>query len=257
MMTAQELTDHCSTLQISHAEAAQLLDVSPRTLRRWLEGEEVPGPAEAALRAWRKLAERHLPWKPDSASIFEDDQDQIQRQSRHTQEMAALLERVEARGGAANPWTVDISKCSATFGPFEVGFYRLQSESFSVSTYRRKDVPPDLSRDMMFIEDAAYCIAKAFGKARISSAALRALADYTRQHSSIFVVDGPRLLDRSEKARRQKAIESVADRIDALATTATEGRAKYQEFETLLDELHAVGFYPEMSLISDVARAMV
>ncbi len=256
-MTEQELTEHFSILQISHAEAAQLLGVSARTLRRWLEGEEVPGPAEAALRAWRKLAERHLPWKPDSVSIFEDDQDQIQRHSRHMQEMAALLERVEARGGAANPWTVDISKCSATFGPFEIGFYRLQSGSFSLSSYRRKDVLPDRLRDMVFIEDAAYCIAKAFSKAQTSCAALKAVAAYAREHWSIFVVDGPKMLDRSEKARRQKVIESVADKLDELAAAASEGRAKYQEFENLLDELHVVGFYPEMSLISDVARSMV
>lgn len=100
-------------------------------------------------------------------------------------------------------------------------------------------------------------IAGAFARARTSFAALKAVADYTRQHSSIFVVDGPKLLDRSEKARRQKAIETVAGKIDGLAAAAFEGRAKYQEFESLLGELHAAGFYPLMSLISDVAHAMV
>jgi hypothetical protein len=257
MMTIPELNDHLCALQVSAPEAAQLLGVSSRTLRRWLEGEEVPGPAAAALRAWRALAERHLPWKPGSVSIFEDDQDQIARHRRQTEELAALLKRVEARGGARNPWTVEFEKCTATFGHFEVGFYKLQSGGFSLSTYRRKDQAPDLVRDMPEIEDAALCIARAFTKARTSPAALKAVADYTRKHSSIFVVDGPNLLDRSEKARCQKTIESIADKLDELAVAAAEGRAKYQDFESLLGELHAVAFYPEMSLISDVAHALV
>jgi hypothetical protein len=257
MMTARELNDHLAVLQVTPTEAAQLLGVSARTLRRWLEGEEVPRPAEAALRAWRALSDRQLPWKPDSVSIFEDDQDQIARHRRHTEEMAAVLKRVEARGGPRNPWTVDISRGIATFGHFEVGFYHLQSGGFSLSNYRRKDERPDLARDMPDIEDAAYCIASAFAKARASSAALKAVASYTREHSSIFVIDGPKLLARSEKERRQREIESIADKIDGLAAAASEGRAKYEEFEGLLKELHAVGFYPLMPLISDVAHAMV
>ncbi|MGA2492774.1 MAG: hypothetical protein ABSF67_07450 [Roseiarcus sp.] len=256
-MTIAELNEHLAALQVMPAEAAQLLGISSRTLRRWLEGEDVPGPAEAALRAWRTLADRHLPWKPDSVSIFEDDQDQIARQRRHAEALAAMLKRVEARGGASNPWTIDLQKCTATFGHFEVGFYKLQSGGFSLSTCRRRDELPDLARDMPDIEDATYCIANAFARARTSSAALRAVANYTREHSAIFVVDGPKLLNRSEKTRRQKTIESVADKIDRLAAGALEGRAKYQEFESLLRELHASGFYPLMSLISDVAHAMV
>jgi transcriptional regulator with XRE-family HTH domain len=257
MMNATELDENLTALKVTPAEAALLLGVSARTLRRWLEGEDVPGPAEAALRAWLTLAHRNLPWKPDSVSIFENDQDQIARHRQHTQEQATLIKRVETRGGSRNPWTVDLEKCTATFGHFEVGFYKLQSGGFSLSTYRRKDVPPDVRRDMTDIEDAAYCIAAAFAKARTSPAALKAVADYTRKHSSIFVVDGPNLLDRAEKTRRKKKIETVADRIDELAAAASEGRATYQEFESLLAELHAVGFYPEMSLISDVAHALV
>jgi hypothetical protein len=257
MMNTSELNEQLVALGVSPAEAAQLLGVSPRTVRRWLEGEEVPGPAEAALRAWRTLADRRLPWKPDSLSIFEDDQDQIARHRRYTEELVEVLRRVEARGGTRNPWTVDLEKCKATFGHFEVGFYKLQSGGFSLSTYRRKDKRPDLGRDMLDIEDAAFCIARAFAKAQSSPAALKAVADYTRKHSSVFAVDGPGLLDRSEKARRQRIIESVADKIDELGVAASDGRAKYQDFESLLEELHAVGFFPLMSLISDVAHSLV
>jgi hypothetical protein len=52
-------------------------------------------------------------------------------------------------------------------------------------------------------------------------------------------------------------ISGVADKIDELAIAASEGRAKYQDFESLLGELHAVGFFPLMSLISDVAHSLV
>lgn len=95
----------------------------------------MPGPPEAALRARRTLADPHLPWKPDSISIFENDQDQITRHRQHTKEQAALIKRVEARGGAGNPWTGNLEKCSATFGHFEVGGYKLQSTGFSLSNY--------------------------------------------------------------------------------------------------------------------------
>jgi hypothetical protein len=75
--------------------------------------------------------------------------------------------------------------------------------------------------------------------------------------TSLTRPSGPKLIERAEKARPQKTIESIADKIEELALAASEGRAKYQEFESQLGELHAAGFYPEMSLISDVAHAMV
>ena len=256
-MTIVELNEHLSFLKLQPPEAAQLLGVSPRTLRRYLEGEDVPGPIEAALRAWRALEERHLPWKPDSVSIASDDQDQIERHRKHAEEFAALLKRVEERGGPKNPWTVDFSKSTANFGHLEVGFYKLQNEGFSLSTYRRKDKAPDLARDMPDIEDAAYCIAAAFAKARASAAALKAVAAYTRENSSAFVVDGAKRLDQLEKGRRRKWIESRADKIDDLAAAASNGRGRYEDFEGLLRELHTAGFYPTMSLISAVAHAMV
>lgn len=255
-MTPIELGEHLAHLKLGQLEASQLLGVNPRTLRRWLEGEEVPGLAEAALRAWRMLHDRNLPWKPDSFSLFEDDQNQIQLHRRHTIEMAAVLKHVEKRGGPAHPWSVDLSKNSATFGPFEVGFYNLQSGGFSMSSYRRLDGPPDFARDKEFLEEAAYCISKAFEKARASVPALKAVAQYTRQHSSAFVTDGPRSLTPDQKAGRQQKIEALADKLDQLASAAADGKASYVEFESLLNKLHTLGFYPEISLISAVAKAM-
>jgi hypothetical protein len=255
MMTALELEEHLAHLKLGQSEASQLLGVNPRTLRRWLEGEEVPGLAEAALRAWRALHDRNLPWKPDSVSLFEDDQNQIQLHRRHTIEMAAVLKRVEKRGGPVHPWSVDLSKNSATFGPFEVGFYNLQSGYFSLSSYRRRDEAPDLARDMPFLEEAAYCISKAFEKVRDGVPALRAVAQYTRQNSSAFSY-GPRMLTPDQKSRRRQNIEALADKLDELAHAAVDGKASYVEFESILNKLHALGFFPEISLISAVAKAM-
>ena len=76
----------------------------------------------------------------------------------------AALERVEARGGAKAPWAVDWDHGRASLETMEVSFYKLQSGSFSLGTYRRTDSPPDAGRDMEMIEDAVYCISKALEK---------------------------------------------------------------------------------------------
>ena len=82
MMTSPELRLTLSRLELTQAETAQLLGVAPRTVRRWLDGEDIPGPAEQALRAWIKLHDRNLPWRPDTESVVQDDQDEIARHER-------------------------------------------------------------------------------------------------------------------------------------------------------------------------------
>ena len=256
-MTTQELASHLSALQLSQAEAAQLLSISPRTLRRWLEGEDIPGPAEAAFRAWAKLEKLRLPWKPDSVSIFHDDQDQIQRIRSYDQELVAMLDRVNKRGGAKDLWLVDIKNGTAGLGPVKVSFYKLMNGNFSLNIYTRKDIAPDRDRDMTLIEDAAFCIANAFSKARASAEALAAIALYTRKHSTIFVRTGPKLPDQNERIQRQRFIEAQADKLDNLAASAREGGVKYSQLEVILNELQSVSFYPELALISNATRAMI
>jgi hypothetical protein len=257
-MNATELGATLTYLGLDQAEAAQLLGVAPRTMRRWLlEGEEIPGPAIVALRAWRAMHDRHLNWKPDAQTLFNDDQDQITRHRKHVVDMDAALKRVEKRGGPTSPWAVDLSKNSAIFGPFEVSFYQLKGDGgFSLSNYRRRDEAPDVARDMPFLEDAAYCIAKTIAKARAAVPPLKKVADYTRQHSSIFVTDGPKSLTPTQKAKRQQEIEALADRIDELASEVSVGKGSYTQFEEILTKLHAAGFFPMMADISAVAKAM-
>jgi hypothetical protein len=164
MMSDAELRLTLTRLELSPVDAAQLLGVTPRTVRRWLEGEEVAGPAEQALRAWISLHDRNLPWRPDEESIVRDDQDQIARHRAHAIRLDEILARVEARGGPRVPWSVDRGRQIATLGPMEVSYYKLASGSFSLANYRRKDGEPDVERDWEAIEDAAACIAHALKK---------------------------------------------------------------------------------------------
>jgi hypothetical protein len=256
-MAELDLTETLTFLGIDHDEAAQLLGVSTRTLRRWIEGEEIPGPARAALSAWRQLHALHLAWKPDAIAVFEDNQAQIEQARLHAQDVAGIIQRVKARGGPKNPWSVNMTKCTATFGPFEVGFYKLQNGGFSFSSYRRKDSSPDPTRDRPYLEDAAYSISEAFSKARASQLALGAIAQYVRQHSTLFVVDGPQSLPATERKRRQREIEAIAEKLDALAAAAGNAGVSYLQFEALLHQLHALGFYPTIELVSDVAKATI
>jgi hypothetical protein len=163
-MNENELRQSLNRLNLSAAEAGQLLGVTPRTVRRWLDGEEMTGPAVQAIRAWIRLHNRHLPWRPDTVSIIEDDQDQIERHRLHTINFDAILSRVEKRNTPRLPWVVDWDRGKATLGPMEVGFYKLTSGGFSLSTYHRRDASPDVERDIDFIEEAVYCIAQALKK---------------------------------------------------------------------------------------------
>jgi|SoiMethySBSTD1v2_1073268.scaffolds.fasta_scaffold627329_1 hypothetical protein len=168
MMTSTELEQTLLRLRISQSEAAQLLSVASRTVRRWLEGEEVPGPVEQAIRAWVRLHDRKLAWRPDSTAITEADPDEIARHRAHAINLAEILARVEARGGPRLPWIVDRQHSRATLGMMEVSFHVLANGSFSLGNYTRKDGDLDMRRDQELIEDAAYCIAREFTKGPVT-----------------------------------------------------------------------------------------
>lgn len=162
-MTSQDLRKHLTKLGLSDFEAADLLGVSSRTLRRWSEGEEVPVPAERALWAWCRLKDYGLAWRPDSISILNSDQQQIAAHLQHTVALDDVLSCVKARGGPHFPWAVDFNaqRAVSASGKMEVSFYKLESGSFSLAAYTRKDTHPDLRRDQEFIDDAVFYIAQA------------------------------------------------------------------------------------------------
>ena len=162
-MTGIEFRDHLARLGLTQTEAARLLEVDPRTVRRWAEGNgiDIPGPAEHALRAWLGLRTRGLPWRPG-----DDAAEQIAPHRAHAIELYELLLRVDKRGGPSDAWNVDLDKCVATLGPMTVSFYRLTNGGFSLSSYRHSGSRSDVVRDRAFIEDAAACIAKAHAAQR-------------------------------------------------------------------------------------------
>lgn len=255
MMTAVELNTSLARLAISPDEAAQLLGVSGRTLRRWIDGEAVPTPAEAALRAWIKLNEWGIPWKPDSASIAEDDREQIFKMREHAIDVDGMIQRVKGRGGPADHWTVDFGKGIATFGPMQVGFYGLKNGGFSLSSYTRRDDLPDVRRDAHLIEDAAYCIAADYVRHGEQREALSKAAAYVRANGHLYAQSGSRMHTQAERAPHVYRIHDVGFRMEGLANAAGEHRAGYGDFQRLLDELHGLGFYLELDLVSEVARA--
>jgi len=255
MMTKGEFSEHLSFLQLSLSEAALLLGASERSVRRWTE-EEVPGPVAAAVRAWRELELRRLPWKPDSVSIIERDHDQIDRIRNHDELLAQVIREVEARGGPANPWSVDIERGRATFGHAEVSFHRLANGNFNVSTYRRFDrTPSDIDRPE--IADAVYCIAESFGRSITASKAIQAVAAFVRQHDQLSIRDEASTSSPAGIDQRRQAIVRQATVLDSLAEEVAVGRGGYRQFEEIIRELHRLRIFPDTSLISAVAREML
>ena len=158
-------------LSLSEADAARLLSVNPRTIRRWADApEEIPGPAEQAIRAWLRLDELGLAWRPDGIAIGEDDPKEMSRQitllREHAIELKSLLDRVKARDGPAAPWVVDLPKRMATLGAISITFYATRNGSFSPQSYTRSDDKGvDIKRDWSLIEDGFAAVASTIAKA--------------------------------------------------------------------------------------------
>jgi len=86
-------------------------------------------------------------------------------------------------------------------------------------------------------------------------AALKAVAEYVLRHSDAFATGGPRMLSPEQRQQQKQRIEIVARKIDDLAIPAERGEVNYGQFETLLGELHRLGFFPETSLVSAVVHS--
>ncbi len=171
IMDSKELQNCFSRLGLADAEAAELLSVDPRTVRRWKDqAVEIPGPVEQALRAWVRLEECGLAWRPDGIALGEDDPEKFSKQiaahRNHAIELDAVIKRVKDRGGPAAPWEVDLERRCAMLGGIRISFYALRNGGFSPSTYSRKDgAPPDMVRDQSLIEDGYATIAREIASA--------------------------------------------------------------------------------------------
>ena len=162
MMSIYELQRHLELLGLLPNEAASLLSVGPRTVRRWLDGsQDVSGPAEQALRAWLRLHTRGLAWRPDGVALDTGNESMITSHREHAIGLDELLKRVESRNGPSAPWVVDLNRGTATLGPMKVSFYRLSNGGFSPQSYMRTDINPNLTRDGLLVEDAFASIAYA------------------------------------------------------------------------------------------------
>lgn len=255
-MGSVELTEALEELGLDDNEAGKLLGMSGRSVRRWRDGEAVPGAVEAAVRAWLTLHRNALPWKPDSLSVLVNDQIQIQRMREHAEILHVLLEEVDREGGPKTHWNIDFARRRATRDVAEVSFYVLSNGGFSPSTYHRSDRAP-IEADRAEIRDACYCIAQAFSEARRANKALYDIAQYVSQHADVFVQDGPGSMSGKEHAERIASIAQVADDLLALAVTAGGQKVTYQDFEVHLRRLHDLGFFPPADLVSAVADLLV
>jgi hypothetical protein len=165
MMTRAEFDTCLDDLDLTQSELGRLLGVNARTVRRWAENpEEMPGPAEQAVRAWQRLKRFGLSWRPDSVPLGDEDGLTVMIDSYRKQDIdiSAVLEKVAARGGPNTPWQVDLDAGEARLGLMTVYFYETAAGGFAPNSYRRMDGRDlDTERDCQLLEDAYVCIADA------------------------------------------------------------------------------------------------
>src|SRR5437868_3007921 len=120
-MDRQDFFKILKELDLTQTEAAKLLSVNIRTLRRWIENpEEISGPAKQALVAWRRLQRFGLAWRPSETDIILTHPDELAELFKcfraGAMELDSILENVKRRGGPAAPWQVDLKKHTAILG---------------------------------------------------------------------------------------------------------------------------------------------
>jgi transposase len=170
MIGAQEFQRSLSRLGLTPKDAALVFKVSMRTIQRWLQDPStLPEPDEQLLRAWLRLHDAGLAWRPGCIDIGITDQKELDnligRHRNNLLDLDALLRRVKERGGPVAPWTVDLKSQTATLGPITIVFDPLVDGLFSPRTYWRRDDQSTKERDWPLIEDGFACIAQAIAKA--------------------------------------------------------------------------------------------
>jgi transcriptional regulator with XRE-family HTH domain len=156
-MNAVDFRDSLAQLGLSQAEAARLLGVELRTVQRWAAGRPVVGePAAQALRAWCRLAERGIAWRPDGDPVEAEDLIALAGRRRAALRMIQIPRQDGGKRGGGRPrWRINIDRCRATSTAMVVHFNRLADGSFLPASYRRLDGPTQMSRDRPLLAEAA------------------------------------------------------------------------------------------------------
>lgn len=156
-MNAREFRDSLARLGLSQAEAARLLGVKLRTVQRWAAGRPPVGePAAQALRAWCRLAERGIAWRPDSNPVAVEDLIGLAEHRRAALGLRAIqpLGIGQRSSGWRRRWRINIDRCRATSTAMVVHFNRLADGSFLPASYRRLDGAAEMPYDRPLLEEA-------------------------------------------------------------------------------------------------------
>jgi transcriptional regulator with XRE-family HTH domain len=165
-MDSTEFRSTLGQLGLSQLEAARLLGVKSRTIQRWVAGNPPVGePAAQALRAWCRLAERGLAWRPDGDPIDSEDLGALARRRQQAIGLDGMIRRVAARGGPKRRWRINLKRRRAMAGPVCVMFNMLANGGFCPASYRRQDCPANRARDAEMIEEAVVAFAEAVAAA--------------------------------------------------------------------------------------------
>lgn len=182
-MTPAEVCEHLQLLGLSPVQAAKLLGVGLRTMRRWTDpgeadaqasdsqagqGGSIPGPAEQALRAWLKLHRLGLSWRPGAEPLTSAGVTGGAGSALEAARLASMLQRVRERGGPAEPWDIDLGRGLARLGVRRVSFCRVTgagaSAGFVLQSAWREDArrgqEAGQGANAAALEDASACIAR-------------------------------------------------------------------------------------------------
>jgi hypothetical protein len=184
-MKAQEFRDSLATLGLSQAEAARLLGVKLRTVQRWAAGRPLVGePAAQALRAWRRLAEQGIAWRPDSDPVEVEDPLAVAAHRRAALGLAVLLRPISGQRGWRRRWRINIERRRATSSAMVVHFNRLGDGSFLPASYRRLGEPGETFADRLLLEEATAAFLEVAARSEVASevAAARATELARRRH---------------------------------------------------------------------------
>jgi transcriptional regulator with XRE-family HTH domain len=153
-------------LGLSQLEAARLLGVKSRTIQRWVAGNPPVGePAAQALRAWCRLAEHGLAWRPDSEPIDSEDLGAVARRRQLAVGLEGMIRRVASRGGPKKRWRINLKRRRAMAGSISVTFNTLANGGFCPASYRRLDTSTNHAADVELIEEAIVAFAEAVATA--------------------------------------------------------------------------------------------